>query len=219
MSGRDINIELLLNLIKGDADNGADNASYMLRKAFPELSVEQIDNVKNIAASAMNDRTGDKVSLVVTAPSELSIKARSTRSVVRTLITEAKRNILITGYSMSSYFADMTDIIIDKSKKGVLVKFFVNDIKKQPQFDKIAMYKGRYLEIYDYTQPEDNMSALHAKVISVDQKKTLITSANLSYHGQQGNIEIGTLVESKSFAKQLEDVFTKLVFKKIFEGI
>ena len=60
------------------------------------------------------------------------------------------------------------------------------------------------------------MAALHAKVISVDQKKTLITSANLSYHGQQGNIELGTLIESKNIAKQIDDIFTKMIFSKVF---
>ena len=63
------------------------------------------------------------------------------------------------------------------------------------------------------------MAALHAKVISVDQKQTLITSANLSYHGQQGNIELGTLIESKQIAKQIDDVFTKLIFSKVFSEV
>lgn len=63
------------------------------------------------------------------------------------------------------------------------------------------------------------MAALHAKVISVDQEQTLITSANLSYHGQQGNIEIGTLIESKRIAKQVEDVFKKMVFSKVFNEV
>ncbi len=52
--------------------------------------------------------------------------------------------------------------------------------------------------------------------ISVDQQQTLITSANLSYHGQQGNIELGTLIESKQIAKQIDDIFTKLIFTKDF---
>ena len=60
------------------------------------------------------------------------------------------------------------------------------------------------------------MSALHAKVISVDQTDTLITSANLSYHGQEGNIELGARIHSKELAKQVEDIFTSLVFKRIF---
>ena len=63
------------------------------------------------------------------------------------------------------------------------------------------------------------MSALHAKVISVDQKETLITSANLSYHGQEGNIELGAKIHSKKLAKQIDDVFTKLLFARIFEEI
>ncbi|MCR4802115.1 MAG: hypothetical protein K5895_03820 [Lachnospiraceae bacterium] len=66
---------------------------------------------------------------------------------------------------------------------------------------------------------EDKMSALHAKVISVDQKMTLVTSANFSYHGQQGNIELGTFIESKRVSKQLDDIFTKLIFSKVFKEI
>lgn len=55
---------------------------------------------------------------------------------------------------------------------------------------------------------------MYAKVISVDGNETLITSANLSYHGQEGNIELGTHILSQDIAKQVDDVFTKLLFKK-----
>ena len=63
------------------------------------------------------------------------------------------------------------------------------------------------------------MAALHAKVISVDEQLTLITSANLSYHGQEGNIELGTFVDSKEIAKQVDDIFTHLVFTKVVKEI
>lgn len=158
----------------------------------------------------------DKVSLVVTAPPSFSINARATMNVVMTMLEEANSSIIITGYSLSSYFADLVDIIIQKSQSGVFVKFFVNDIDSQESFDKLLRYKGRFLKIYNYKKSEDSMAALHAKMISVDQNKTLITSANLSYHGQQGNIELGMLAESKKIAKQVDGVFTELVFKKEF---
>ena len=61
----------------------------------------------------------------------------------------------------------------------------------------------QHKNFFNYHQDDDKMAALHAKVISVDQQQTLITSANLSYHGQQGNIELGTLIESKQIAKQI----------------
>lgn len=96
------------------------------------------------------------------------------------------------------------------------MKFFVNDIDSQESFDKLLRYKGRFLKIYNYKKSEDSMAALHAKMISVDQNQTLITSANLSYHGQQGNIELGMLAESKKIAKQVDGIFTELVFKKEF---
>jgi len=121
--------------------------------------------------------------------------------------------------TLSAYFSELVDTIIQKSQQGIFVKFFVNDIDKQQGFDKLLRYKGRFLKIYNYRQEDDNMAALHAKVISIDQKQTLITSANLSYHGQQGNIELGTLIDSKSLAKQIDDIFTKMIFSKVFTEV
>lgn len=135
------------------------------------------------------------------------------------MINRAERNILITGYTLSSYFSELIDTIVLKSQRGVFVKFFVNDIDNQPRFNKILLYKGQFLKIYNYHPKDDKLAALHAKVISVDQQQTLITSANLSYHGQQGNIEIGALIESKQIAKQIDDVFTKLIFSKVFSEV
>ncbi len=219
MPGGNINREILLNTVKGDIANGTTNAIPMLKKRFPELSDVQCEDIVETITSAMETSDGDKVSLVVTTPPSFAINARTTMNVVQSMINGAERNILITGYSLSSYFSDLVDTIIQKSQRGVFVKFFVNDIDKQPGFDKILRYKGRFLKIYNYHPTEDEMAALHAKVISVDQKQTLITSANLSYHGQQGNIELGTLIESKHIAKQIDDIFTKLIFSKVFSEI
>ena len=75
------------------------------------------------------------------------------------------------------------------------------------------------MHIYNFAGSNDSMAALHAKVISVDEQQTLITSANLSYHGQEGNIELGTLVDSREIAKQVDDIFTHLVFTKVVKKI
>ncbi|GHN45859.1 phospholipase D-like domain-containing protein [Lactobacillus delbrueckii] len=219
MSGGDLKREILLNTIRADAANGTDNAADILRRQYPELSADESDEISETIRAAMNTETADKVSLVVTAPPSFRIDAKPTMTVVRSMLEGAGRNILITGYSLSSYFSELTDTIIDKSQRGVFVKFFINNIEKQPDVDKLLRYKGRFLQIYDYSNEEDKMAALHAKVISVDMKQTLITSANLSYHGQQGNIELGALVESEHTAKQLDDVMTQLIFNKIFKQV
>lgn len=219
MSGGSINKEILFNTVKSDMANGTANAVPMIKKGFPELSNPECAELVSLLETAITSGDADKVSLVVTAPPSFSIHARTTMNVVQSMINGAERNILITGYSLSSYFSELVDTIIQKSQRGVFVKFFVNDLDKQPDFDKVLRYKGRFLKVYNYHQDEDKMAALHAKVISVDQRQTLITSANLSYHGQQGNIELGTLIESKQIARQIEDVFTKLTFSKVFSEV
>ena len=218
MPSRSVYPDILFNTIKEDQENGNSKASEMLKQAFPGVG-DSCDDLASLFGQALMQDDSDKVSLVVTAPPSFSINARTTMNVVSSMIEGAESSILITGYSLSSYFADLVDTIIQKSQSGIFVKFFVNDIDSQDSFEKLLRYKGRFLKIYNYKKQEDSMAALHAKVISVDQKKTLITSANLSYHGQQGNIELGMLAESKKIAKQLDDVFTKLIFAKVFTEI
>ena len=232
MSGGDLKQEILLNTVRADAANGTDNATDILRRQYPGLSPTDYVELAGTIRSAMTMKRNDKVSLVVTAPPSFRINAKPTMTVVRSMIEESKRNILITGYSLSSYFSELTDTIIDKSQKGVFVKFFINNIEKQTDADKLLRYRGHFLKLYDYSNEDDKMAALHAKVneddkmaalhakvISVDMSKTLITSANLSYHGQQGNIELGALIESEHTAKQLDEILTQLIFKRVFTEV
>ena len=219
MPDGNLNKEIFLNTVKSHVANRTANALHMLKRSCPELLDAHCKDIIELIVGAMNMSEVDKVSLVLTAPPSFSINARTTMNVVQSMINGAERNILITGYSLSSYFSELVDTIVLKSQRGVFVKFFVNEIDKQPGFDKILRYKGRFLKIYNYHQEDDKIAALHAKVISVDQQQTLITSANLSYHGQQGNIELGTLIGSKQIARQIDDVFTKLIFSKVFSEV
>ena len=216
MPGRDINKEILINTIKSDYSNGTTKSVEILKRNYPELSQQKCESIIELINEAITSNEADKVSIVVTAPPSFAINARTTMSVVQSMISGAERNIIITGYSLSSYFSDLVDIIIDKSQHGVFVKFFVNDIDKQQGFDKLLRYKGRFLNMYKYKHSDDKMYAMQAKVLSVDGYSTLITTANLTYHGQQGNIELGTKIDSKTVAKQIDDIFTKLIFSKVF---
>ena len=215
MSTGSISLDILLNQILTDALRGSHASIKAIQKKFPSLSEkEALEIFTMISAAAKGD--DDTAELVITAPPSFVLKAKPTKITVNTMLTSAKSSILITGYSLSDYFSDLVDCIIRKSQEGVLVKFFVNDIENQQTFDRLYNYKGKFLRIFNYPKQEDKMSALHAKVISVDRKETLITSANLSYHGQEGNIEVGVQIHSKDLAKQVDDMFTKLIFNKIF---
>lgn len=218
MSTGSISLDILLNQVLTDALSGKNEAIRNIQKRYPSLSEQEAGEIFSLI-SAANEGKNEGAELVVTAPPSFTLRTKPTKVVVNNMITGAKSSILITGYSLSEYFGDLVDCLIRKSQEGVLIKFFVNQIENQKTFDRLCSYKSRFLKIYNYPKQDDKMSALHAKVISVDQKDTLITSANLSYHGQEGNIELGACIHSKEVAKQVDDLFTKLLFSNIFEEV
>lgn len=109
-------------------------------------------------------------------------------------------------------------MIIRKSQQGVYVRLYVNDMEKQKSvLDRLMAYKSRFLQVYEYQKKEDDkMAALHAKLLVSDAKKSLVSSANLSYHGMQGNVEMGFLIEAPEKAKQIEEVMKEMVRMKVF---
>jgi len=88
----------------------------------------------------------------------------------------------------------------------------------RPILNDIRHTNRNFFKIYEYAgKVDDKMAALHAKTIIVDNKKMLISSANLSYHGLEGNIEIGVLISSEKKAVQVQEIFNDLKRQKIFQ--
>ena len=221
MWNRDLKAQMLANDILGDVEEAVkepsifnpDHALSALRERFPSLSDDELVDLLDVIIHIYNSKNSDRVSLVATLPSNYNIQALPTISVISELVESAQEIIMITGYSISDYAEELLQRIIDKSKSGVMVKLFVNkfDPNESQIINKLDIFKGRYLEIYRYEEKEDDMAALHAKTLMVDDKEALITSANLSFHGLEKNIELGCLVESDSYSKKLHNLFSELI--------
>lgn len=190
---------------------------FSIKDKFPNLTEEEIYNIIQMAISLYNYKVKEKVELVITAPNSFKLKALKTSTVVQDLISSAQKSITLTGYSISEYFSELLELILDKSRKGVYINLYVNNFtSKQEQLDKLEIYKGRFLNIYDYNKGSDKMAALHAKILVVDGYKTFISSSNLSYHGLEGNIEMGVLINSHKKASNVEELFKQLRTQKVF---
>lgn len=221
MWDRDLKAQILANFIICDVEklvsdhdpNSLHHPLDVLHENFPNLSDDEVVELLNIIIHVYNLKRTEKVDLVATLPSHYKTQALPTISVIFDLIDSAKTLIMITGYSISDYAEDLLMKIIEKSRSGVMVKIFVNkfDPTDSPIINRLDMYKGRYLEIYKYVEQDDDMAALHAKTLSVDDSKSLITSANLSFHGLEKNIELGCLIESSDYAKKLHSLFSDLI--------
>lgn len=220
--------ELIFSTIKNEiaALNGGDfecglfpKSLKLIEREYPQLSKEQAMSLIELVGNALYEKQKETVGLVATIPPSFSLKTKRIQNVVEEMIKNAKKSILLTGYSVSEFVSELIDLLVAKSQKGVLVKIFFNDISGQSSIGKILRYKGKFLQVYNYTNKDDKMAALHAKILAVDSDDVLISSANLSYHGMSGNIEIGTQVHSEKMVRQINELFKQLLFNKIFTEV
>lgn len=191
----------------------------LFKQEFPNVEEKQLFHFLNLLMLAYNHGNNEKIQLVITAPPSFNLHTKLTENVVEDILESAQKSILMTGYSISEYINRYLDLIIQKSQSGVFVKIFINNINEQNNIDKLLRYSGRFLKIYNFANKDDKMSALHAKVLSIDGSQSLISSANLSYHGMMGNIELGCYIESVRIAKEIDEVFKKLLFQKVFQQV
>lgn len=192
-----------------------------IHKKFPNLSIEEANRLLQIAIGLYNYKKTEKIEIVITAPNSFKLHARKTSSVMKELIYSAEKSITLTGYSISDYAMELFNEIINKSQRGIYVNLYLNDFEnKKEQLDKLLLYKSRYLNIYDYNKnSNDKIAALHAKVIVIDSYRTFISSSNLSYHGIEGNVEMGVVIESAKKAGKVEDLLKELRKQNVFERI
>lgn len=213
-------IEEYLDIYKQGINDSKEIIVNEILNEFPSLSYDEAESLINMICEIDETRNCEKVDLSVTTPHSFSIKANSTAVTMEELFKNARKSILITGYSVSDYFDELISIIINKIQCGVLVKIFLNDYESKKQIlDRLLLYKGRFLEIYNYNSSKIGIDASHAKVISVDTKRSLITSANLSFNGLQKNIEVGSIIDSNRIARNLEDMFYKLYKMKVYSKV
>lgn len=221
-----LRLDYLSGLIKSEVYNYSltndasvfDNIVKNLHFDFPKCSDEELVKIIQLCIKTAENKEEEKSELVITAPESFSLKSKRIKDALTELISSAKHNVLITGYSVSEYFDDFIDVITRKSRQGVYFSIYINDIEKQKDdIEKLIAYKGKFLKIYNFQKKvDDKMAALHAKIIVADEQKCLISSANLSYHGLEGNIEMGLLLESKKKAAQIKALFNELKRMKTF---
>jgi len=215
-----ISVDILVDELLTELSLAGDSsiAVRLVKKELPSLSDSDAVKVCQIVNSLAYRQDIDNVEIVATTPVSFFANTRKTRPVIEELIRGAERSIMLTGYSISAHFEEFLKFINQKSKQGVSIELFVNNYEKvRSVLSDIKHKNRRFFKVYEYSgKVDDKMAALHAKTIIVDGIKTLISSANLSYHGLDGNIEIGVLISSKKKAAQVQDIFSDLKRQKIF---
>ena len=185
------------------------------QRSIPDL----IDAVR-AAREAASFATAEAPSVEVawTWPGPVQPAVRPTGSVAREIIDGARSSVLIVGYSvtvdhnLTGLAARTVAAMADAARRGVVVTAVLH---RQPK-NRAALLRGwpggrEPPRVFTWPErAEDAMASLHAKVLVADARDALVTSANLTYHGLEANVEVGVRITGNA-PRRLESLFHELI--------
>lgn len=146
---------------------------------------------------------------------------RSTWSVFLDMIESARQHLLLVGYNLTVQ-TNTTETILKSlaqaKRNGCHVTMALHDnginvtqlLRAWPEelaIPRMLKWKGRQ---------NDQLASLHAKLLVIDRQDLLVTSANLSYHGMESNMELGVRIRGEQ-ASQVVRHFQALEREGILE--
>ncbi len=131
-----------------------------------------------------------------TGPEIIKNGTRGVEPVIEEVIKNARKEIQIAAYVLTSRALHLVELLEDAAKRGVKITLILNS---QTCRDRAISLKLDYLvRSFPHTKVINFKSLkkqLHAKVIVVDRNIAIIGSANFSWGGMYSNYEIGVLLE------------------------
>lgn len=155
---------------------------------------------------------------VATLPADMPVGARPTQSVVRQMISAATREIILLGYEFTD--RELVRLLAGARARGVDAIVICDRARGSAQRileawpNEVAKPKVFHDKKREGTAP---YASMHAKSLLVDANDLLVTSANFTFHGMQGNIEIGVRLSGPP-AIEARKIFSHLVESQIVEA-
>ena len=170
--------------------------------------------------TAQSEReNSNSLELVYTGPPRLDIGARNTRSVMEEMLDGAKE-VTIVAYQLRKGAESIVEKLSSLLAEGADVTLVIDDDKKKKnriQIDNMFKQKGLNMpDVYTRTAKSGNYFKIHSKILIVDQRDMLVTSANLTEHAMGINFEVGIRVRG-ALAKDGWNLIHNLIDEKFFE--
>ena len=186
-------------------------------------------------------RMADRVQLVWSPPELDAVDARDTSVVVQELFRRARCSVLISTFAIDEkkkaqtmfgglaarmdaqpslavqVYANIHRKHLDETPTAALVREFAMHVRDQLWPGKrlpSVYYDPRSLEMEGHRR-----AVLHAKVVVVDRRWTLLTSANFTEAAQERNIEAGVEIDDMRLAERVTRQFEQFVDTGILRAL
>jgi phosphatidylserine/phosphatidylglycerophosphate/cardiolipin synthase-like enzyme len=156
--------------------------------------------------------------LVATLPAGVPGLARPTQSILIEMITRATREIIVLGYEFTD--PSLVRLLADARGLGRDVIIICDRTRGTRERVRECWPSNRPTpRLFHDRQREDSAryASMHAKCLLIDGSDLLITSANFTFHGLHGNIEIGIRI-SGTPAEEARKIFSHLVESGLVES-
>jgi phosphatidylserine/phosphatidylglycerophosphate/cardiolipin synthase-like enzyme len=222
---------ITLRGVEQAAGTDAPTVTAALRElAADGFTPQQIGTVVAGIAAAM-ERIPKPTSLfdiVLSGPDLPGVPTADTAAVMRTLVTQANREVILVGYAvydgkklfepLARRMAEVPNLAVtfcldiqrawnDPTPSAELVARFARDFRTKhwpwPSLP-LLYYDPRSLEF------GDGRASLHAKCVIIDRERALVTSANFTDAAQRKNVEVGVDIRYRPTAERLADYFLGL---------
>ncbi|GIP18656.1 endonuclease [Paenibacillus montaniterrae] len=153
-----------------------------------------------------------EIKILATGLGWMGSGVESIKANLEELIQNAKYEIMIGAYNISTGASDVFELIDVPLSRGVDVRILVNQYQNHHPAaqDMLRSFYRKYLNfmLYDFTHPDGY--DLHAKMIVVDRERAIIGSSNISRRGFFNNHELAVLLTGQE-VKKVASAFEKLV--------
>lgn len=205
-----------------------------LLENWPEGDVANVfqlaDSLEVASFSAQQVTQLPRAELVWTGPISGHPTARKTYQVLNEMLRHASSKVLIVGYSLFLRGNLANSLMVELgqlSSRGVQVVFIVDRRYSGWGGDEGEGHSIRQIQqtwppntprpdIFSWASDEDESSKLHAKVLLVDDRDLLVTSANLTGAGMETNLELGVRLQGET-ARNCADHFAGLIASEFFD--
>jgi phosphatidylserine/phosphatidylglycerophosphate/cardiolipin synthase-like enzyme len=163
-----------------------------------------------------HERDAETLDLVATGPSSPFVSIRHTKAVLLEVIDRAKRELIVVSYAAYKVPA-LVSALERARQRSVVVRLILEstaDSAGALTRDGAAAFESLRDSIEMYVWPIEKRPAgsrLHAKVAVADAEFAFITSANLTGHALDQNLEVGVLISGGQAPRRLMDHFQALI--------
>jgi phosphatidylserine/phosphatidylglycerophosphate/cardiolipin synthase-like enzyme len=198
-----------------------ERAARRLVAAWGTASGETVALGLRAAVRAVQTTRADQaVDIVWTGPQTAEVPVRLTRAVLVDVIRSATEGLVVVSFA-AYRVALVVDELAAAASRGVDVRLILETSEASGgrlEVDAADAFTSLRASVSFWVWPADQRpmlpsgtAALHAKAAIADHHTALVTSANLTGHGMNENMELGLLVRGGSVPRRLAAHFTQLM--------